>query len=86
MSGKAGLFSQPPSDASNFNPTQLDTDQWLEAASKLGARYAVLVAKHCSGFSLWPAAMHDYSVKKSPWKGDEGDAAKGSGGRGCAII
>lgn len=41
-------------DASIFNPTELNTDQWLEAASKLGAKYAVLVAKHCSGFSLWP--------------------------------
>ena len=60
-------------DASTFNPTQLDTDQWLEAASKLGARYAVLVAKHCSGFSLWPTAMHDYSIKNSPWKNGEGD-------------
>ena len=46
-------------DASVFNPTELNTDQWLEAASKLGAKYAVLVAKHCSGFSLWPTAAHE---------------------------
>ena len=39
-------------DASVFNPTELNTDQWLETAHKLGAKYAVLVAKHCSGFSL----------------------------------
>lgn len=60
-------------DASVFNPTELNTDQWLETAQKLGAKYAVLVAKHCSGFSLWPTEAHDYSVKNSPWKDGKGD-------------
>lgn len=60
-------------DASIFNPTELNTDQWLETARKLGAKYAVLVAKHCSGFSLWPTEAHDYSVKHSPWKEGKGD-------------
>lgn len=60
-------------DASVFNPTELNTDQWLETAHKLGAKYAVLVAKHCSGFSLWPTEAHDYSIKQSPWKEGKGD-------------
>ena len=34
-----------------FNPTQLDTDQWVAAASSWGAKYFVLVADHFSGFS-----------------------------------
>ena len=63
-------------DASAFNPTDLDTDQWLETASALGAKYAVLVAKHCSGFSLWPTEAHPYSVKNSPWKDGKGDVVK----------
>jgi alpha-L-fucosidase len=63
-------------DAELFNPTELDTDQWLETAQKLGATYAVLVAKHCSGFSLWPTEAHDYSVKHSPWKEGKGDIVK----------
>lgn len=63
-------------DPSVFNPTELNTDQWLEAASKLGAKYAVLVAKHCSGFSLWPTEAHEYSVKHSPWKNGNGDIVK----------
>lgn len=62
--------------ASIFNPTELDTDQWLETASKLGAKYAVLVAKHCSGFSLWPTEAHEYSIKNTPWKDGEGDIVK----------
>lgn len=60
-------------DASLFNPTALDTDQWLQAAKNLGAKYAVLVAKHGSGFSLWPTKMHEYSIKNSPWKDGRGD-------------
>ena len=36
-----------------YNPRKLDTDQWMEAAQALGAKYAVLVAKHCSGFLQW---------------------------------
>ena len=60
-------------DASIFNPTELNTDQWLETAQKLGAKYAVLVAKHCSGFSLWPTEAHDYSVKNTPWRDGKGD-------------
>ena len=63
-------------DASVFNPKQLDTDQWIKAAKAAGAKYAVLVAKHCSGFSLWPTKAHEYSVKNSPWKNGEGDLVK----------
>ena len=60
-------------DPSTFNPTELDTDQWMETASKLGAKYAVLVAKHGSGFSLWPTEAHDYCVRNSSWRNGKGD-------------
>ena len=62
-----------PLDVSIFNPTMLDTDQWLSTAVAAGAKYAVLVAKHCSGFSLWPTEAHDYSVKSAPWRDGKGD-------------
>ena len=61
----------PP--ASVFNPSRLDTDQWIATAKSAGAKYAVFVAKHCSGFSLWPTKAHNYSVASSPWKGGKGD-------------
>jgi alpha-L-fucosidase len=60
-------------DPSVFNPTNLDTDQWIATAKAAGAKYAVLVAKHCSGFSLWPTEAHDYSVRSSPWREGKGD-------------
>ena len=63
-------------DLSIFNPKELDTDQWLLAAKAAGATYAVLVAKHCSGFSLWPTNAHPYSVKNTPWRNGQGDIVK----------
>lgn len=59
--------------ASIFNPSALDTDQWIKTAKAAGAKYAVLVAKHCSGFSLWPTEAHEYSIKNSTWKEGKGD-------------
>ncbi|UVI29356.1 alpha-L-fucosidase [Paenibacillus spongiae] len=59
-----------------FNPTALDTDQWIRTAKAAGAKYAVLVAKHCSGFSLWPTRAHSYSVSSSPWRDGQGDIVR----------
>ena len=56
-----------------FNPIQLDTDQWIETAKAAGAGYAVLVAKHGSGFCLWPSSAHDYSILNSPYLNGQGD-------------
>ena len=63
-------------DLSIFNPKELNTDQWIKAAKSIGATYAILVAKHCSGFSLWPTKAHPYSVKNTPWRNGQGDIVK----------
>jgi len=63
-------------DLSIFNPKELDTDQWIKAAKSAGATYAVLVAKHCSGFSLWPTKAHPYSIKNTSWRNGQGDIVK----------
>jgi len=68
-------FGKHP-DASVFNPSDLNTDQWIKSAKAAGAKYAVLVAKHCSGFSLWPTKAHDYNISKSPYKNGKGDIVK----------
>jgi alpha-L-fucosidase len=59
-----------------FNPKELNTDQWVKAAKSAGAKYAVLVAKHCSGFCLWPTKAYEYSVKNTPWRNGKGDIVK----------
>jgi alpha-L-fucosidase len=56
--------------ASTYNPTNLDVRQWARAARDLGARYAVLTAKHMSGFCLWDSENYDYDVAASPNKAD----------------
>ena len=56
-----------------FNPAQLNTDQWLKSAAMIGAKYAVLVAKHGTGFSLWPTKAHDYHVGNTPFRGGNAD-------------
>lgn len=63
-------------DAATFNPTALDTEQWMQAAKKINAKYIVFVAKHCSGFSLWPTKAHKFSVESSPWKNGKGDIVR----------
>lgn len=51
----------------------LDTDAWMAAAASFGAKYAILVVDHMSGFTLWPTAMHNISVAATAWKGGRGD-------------
>ncbi|MBQ2940762.1 MAG: alpha-L-fucosidase [Clostridia bacterium] len=60
-------------DVSVFKPEKLDTDKWIEDAVSAGAKYAVLVAKHCSGFCLWPTKQHDYHIGNTPYKNGNGD-------------
>ena len=56
--------------ASTYNPTHLDVRQWIRVARDLEARYAVLTAKHMSGFCLWDAKDYDYDVAASGNKTD----------------
>lgn len=58
---------------SQINPAKLDTDQWAQAAKKMGAKYIVFVAKHVGGFCMWPTSTTDYSIKNTPWKDGKGD-------------
>lgn len=54
-----------------FAPSALDTDQWVRTAKAAGAKYAILVVKHCTGFCLFP--MEPHSVKQSSYPGDIAD-------------
>lgn len=50
-------------DPSLFDPGgKIDTDAWADAAVSAGMKYAVLTAKHVSGFCLWDSQYTTYDV------------------------
>lgn len=59
--------------AESFAPTDENTDQWIEAAAKMGAKYAVLVTNHVTGFSMWPTKENTYSIESSPYREGKAD-------------
>lgn len=76
--GVPGLVPDPDL----FDPTLLNTDQWMQSITASGAKYATLVAKHNCGFTTWPSAVtfetrdnttspYNYSVAYSPVTGTD---------------
>jgi len=63
-------------DASIFNPTDLDANQWLDAVTNFGGKMIVLVCKHHDGFCYWPTRYTPHSVAASPWRGGKGDEVR----------
>ena len=67
---------ETPADANTYNPTKLNTDQWLETAKSMGAKYAVFVAKHCTGFMQWQSNAYPYGCKQTSWRGGKRDVVR----------
>lgn len=53
-----------------YRPDALDPEQWVRTAAEAGMRYAVLTAKHHTGFCLWPSRHTSYHVGNTAFKTD----------------
>ncbi|MBC8010888.1 MAG: alpha-L-fucosidase [Burkholderiales bacterium] len=51
-----------------FRPARDWAARWADLAKNSGAGYAVLTAKHHDGFCLWPTALTDYNIDRTPAK------------------
>ena len=63
-------------DPKKFNPTKLDTDQWVESLKNANIKAVILTCKHHDGFCLWPSKYTEHSIKNSPYKNGNGDIVK----------
>ena len=66
----------PVEDYQIFNPTELDTDQWIKAAKAAGAKFAILTATHETGFALYQSDVNPYCLKAVKWKDGRGDIVR----------
>ena len=64
LEGKVFFKPDGTDPAAGYAPDKLDVDQWVCVARDAGMKYAVLTAKHISGFCLWPSKHTEYSVAR----------------------
>ena len=74
--GQGNNRINPVEDYNIFNPTQFDTDQWIQAAKAAGAKFAVLTATHETGFGLWQSDVNPYCLKAVKWRDGKGDVVR----------
>ena len=63
-------WGDPKASPKLFNPTDLQTDQWAQAAHSAKMKYGCLTTKHHDGFCLWPTATSSPSVKDASVRTD----------------
>ena len=63
----------PIADYNIFNPTKLDTDQWIRSAKAGGATFAILTVTHETGFALYQSDVNPYCLKALKWKNGKAD-------------
>jgi alpha-L-fucosidase len=57
-------------NAPRFRPKSNAPAEWVGAAARAGARYAVMTTRHHDGYSMWPTALSDYAIPLGGYEGD----------------
>ena len=65
-----------PMPADQFNPDELNCEEWIRTIKQAGATYAILTCKHHDGFANWPTKYSDYSVAHTPWRHGQSDVVR----------
>lgn len=60
-------------DPQKYDPSKLDTDQWIAVAKSAGAKYAIFTATHFQGFMQWQSNLYPYGLKQAKWRNGKGD-------------
>lgn len=66
----------PIEDYNIFNPTKLNTDQWVQAAKAAGCKSAVLTTSHETYFCLWQSDVNPYCLKAVKWRDGKRDIVR----------
>lgn len=68
-----GTGTENPND---FQPNDLDTDQWASTLKNAGFKLVILTVKHHDGFLLFPSRYSQFGVASSSWRDGNGDVVR----------
>lgn len=68
-----GMGSESPKE---FNPGELNVDQWISVLKETGFKGVILTCKHHDGFCLWPSKYTDHDIENSPFMNGKGDIVR----------
>ena len=71
-----GSWGQPNLPINQFNPSNLDCNQWADAAVSAKMTFGVLTTRHHDGFALWPSKASTFNVGNIPWRSGKGDVVQ----------
>ena len=63
-------------DPKLFNPSGLDTDQWVKAMKDAGMKMVVLTVKHHDGYVIYQSRYTDHGIMQSPFMNGKADVLK----------
>jgi alpha-L-fucosidase len=71
-----GSWAQANLPINQFNPTNLDCNQWADAAVSAKMTFGVLTTRHHDGFALWPSKASTFNVGNISWRAGKGDVVQ----------